>query len=67
MDGGRFDVEFENKWFTSVAPGASVPTDRRSFVTSPKTILENQSNDNFFDPGIKFSNGKINPNYYLIP
>ena len=24
MDGGRFDVEFENKWFTSVAPGLNL-------------------------------------------
>jgi hypothetical protein len=23
MDGGRFDVEFENEWFTSVAPGTN--------------------------------------------
>ena len=24
MDGGRFDVEFENKWYTSVAPGTNL-------------------------------------------
>ena len=24
MDGGRFDVRFENKWYTSVAPGTNL-------------------------------------------
>ena len=24
MDGGRFDVEFNNKWYTSVAPGTNL-------------------------------------------
>ena len=24
MVGGRFDVEFENKWYTSVAPGTNL-------------------------------------------
>ena len=24
MNGGRFDVEFEDKWFTSVAPGTNL-------------------------------------------
>ena len=44
-DGGRFNVEFENKWYTRMAPGNDRSLTNRfniAIYESPLTIAQNQ-------------------------